>query len=84
MARRRTSKPHAGSPLFVVEKRDANGRLRFDGGEEPPREWLHGVTQWSMTQWYYARHPGSPSVDMATIYAYMWEQFGWRVRAKYW
>lgn len=71
-------------PLFVVEKRDALGRLRFDGGMEPPDSWIQGVTQDVMAKWYYARHPGNHLVDMAAIYAYMWEEFGWQVRPKTW
>ena len=70
-------------PLFVVERRDADGRLMFDG-EQPPDAWIHGVTEWNMAQWYYARHRNGPLVDMATIYTYMLQSFGWRVRPKTW
>lgn len=67
-------------PLFVVEARHADGTLNLRG-EQPPDEWIHGVTQWAMGQWYYRLHPGSHLVDMATIYAYM-QTRGWYVRPK--
>lgn len=73
---------HTEEPKFLVEARREDGSLRFDG-DQPPREWITGVTEWTMAQYYYRLHPGNHLVDMQTIYDYFHSR-GWKVRPKTW
>jgi len=67
---------------YIVEARDDKGNLIFDC-EQPPAEWISGVTIDQMYQYFFCNHPHAESTTWKELIEWF-NSKSWYVRPKTW